>query len=207
METSTETVTRAKLENVAKVLKIAGWTEFWLQLALAAVSGVTLLLAISGRSFNQAIVDPTRVVPGVGISPVTQTTTPGIGIGIFWAVCGVLVLLFSVYLAFRQTRLARRLRHPDPIVHPKKAEVTQVLRWGIIAGLVGMLLTILGGGASLGVLLSKSIAQPQGIAIYDPNRIIRSLDVFVAMANMNGIAAHYVGTVASIGLLNWLHRQ
>jgi hypothetical protein len=78
---------------------------------------------------------------------------------------------------------------------------------GAIAGLVGMLLTILGGGATLGVLLAKSIAQPQGVAIYDPNRIIRSLDIFVAMANMNGIAAHFIGTATSLGLLNWLYRQ
>jgi hypothetical protein len=70
-----------------------------------------------------------------------------------------------------------------------------------------MLLTILGGGAALGVLLAKSIAQPQGMAIYDPTRIIRSLDVFVAMANMIGITGHFVGTIGSLGLFNWLHRQ
>lgn len=77
----------------------------------------------------------------------------------------------------------------------------------MIVGLIGMLLSILGGGATLGVLLSKSVAQPQGVAIYDPTRIIRSLDIFVALANMNAIAAHFVGTVTSLSLLNWLHRQ
>lgn len=40
------------------------------------------------------------------------------------------------------------------------------------------------------MLLSKSIAQPQGVAIYDPTRIIRALDIFVAIANMSGIAPH-----------------
>ncbi|GAB1539440.1 hypothetical protein NUACC21_21060 [Scytonema sp. NUACC21] len=83
----------------------------------------------------------------------------------------------------------------------------QLLRIGVIAHLVGMLLFILGGGAGLGVLLSKSIAQPQGVAIYDPSRIIRSLDIFVAMSNMNGIAAHFIGTVTSLGLFNWLYRD
>jgi hypothetical protein len=57
------------------------------------------------------------------------------------------------------------------------------------------------------VLLSKSIAQPQGVAIYDPTRIIRALDIFVAIANMRGIAAHFVGTGASAGLFIWLHPE
>lgn len=192
-----------KLGRVAAVLRIAGWVGLWIQLGLAAASSLMLVFAISGRNFSQA----TAPVLGGGIARVSEGTTPGLGIGVFWAVCGVLALLFTIYLAFGLTRLAKRLRNPDPAVHPKKAEVIRVLRLGAIAGLVGMLLTILGGGATLGVLLAKSIAQPQGVAIYDPNRIIRSLDIFVAMANMNGIAAHFIGTATSLGLLNWLYRQ
>ena len=69
--------------------------------------------------------------------------------------------------------------------HPNKAQVMTVLRLGAIVGLVGMLLTILGGGASLAVLFSKSVAQPQGVAIYDPTRMIRSIDIMFAMANMS----------------------
>lgn len=195
--------TNPDIEQIATVLRAVSWTEFWLQLGLAIATGIMLMLAMSGRSFSRAVSSP----PGVGVVEPSSGITPGIGIGIFWAICGVLVLLFGVYLAFRQTRFAKRLRHPEPSLHPKKADVLQALRLGAIVGLVGMLLTILGGGASLGVLLSKSIAQPQGVAIYDPNRIIRSLDVFVAMANMNGIAAHFVATVASLGLFNWLDRS
>lgn len=69
-----------------------------------------------------------------------------------------------------------------------------------------MLLMILGSGATIGVLLVKSVAQPQGVAIYDPNRIIRSLDVFVAAASTTGITAHFVAATTSLGVFNWLHR-
>jgi hypothetical protein len=69
-----------------------------------------------------------------------------------------------------------------------------------------MLLTILGSGATIGVLLAKSVAQPQGVAIYDPNRIIRSLNIFVAAANTTGITAHFVGAVTALGVFNCLHR-
>ncbi len=62
-----------------------------------------------------------------------------------------------------------------------------------------MLLTI------LGVLLSKAIAQPQAMTIYNPTRVIRSIDIMVAMANMSGITAHFVGTVDSLSVFKWLH--
>lgn len=195
-----------KLEQIGKILRWIGWTGIVTQLGLAIVSGVLLLFAIAGRNFNQAVVPP--AIPGAPLyNGIRDATTPGLGIGIFWAVCGIIALVFTAFLAFRQLRFARRLRHPDPDLHPKKSEVMQVLRIGIIAGFIGMGLTILGGGAAVGVLLSKTMAQPQGIAIYNPARIIRPLDVLVAMANMIGITAHFLGTLASVATMNWLHRQ
>lgn len=204
MQISSETSLNLKLEQVATILRIASWSSFLFQVGLGAISSVLLLLAISGRNFNQTIAPPPGV-PNVGVTP-TQATTPGLGIGIFWAICGILVLLFSSYLAFRLIRFSKRLRHPNSDIHPKRAKVVQVLRLGVITGLIGMLLMILGMGATIGVLLSKSIAQPQGVAIYDPNRIIRSLDVFVAAASTTGITAHFIGMVVSLGIFNWLHR-
>lgn len=195
-----------KLEQIGKILRLLGWAGIVTQLGLAIVAGVMLLFAIAGRNFNQAVLAPP--VPGAPVyGDFRDATTPGLGIGIFWAVCGIAALLFTAFLAFRQLRFAHRLRNPNAELHPKKSEVTQVLRIGVIAGFIGMAFTILGGGAALGVLLSKSIAIPQGAAIYAPTRIIRPLDVLVAMANMIGITAHFLGTIASVGTLNWLHRQ
>lgn len=204
MQINVEKPPGTHLEQVAAVLRLAGWCSLAIQIGLAAVSGVLLLLAVSGRTFNQAIVAPPGV-PGTSL-PSTQPTTPGLEIGVFWAVCGLCVLLFGIYLAFRLIRFSKRLRNPKPATHPKRAKVMQVLRLAVLTGLVGMLLTLLGTGTSIGVLLAKSVAQPQGVAIYDPNRIIRSLDVFVAAANTTGVTAHFVGTVASLAVCNWLHR-
>jgi hypothetical protein len=193
-----------KRERIANTLRLVGWVSLWLQLALGAACVLMVLFAVSGRNFSQ-IVTRTPNTPSAGLVNSTPTPTPGSGLGIFWAFCGILALLFSIYLFFRVTRFARRLHNPNPALHPKKTEVIKLLKIVVVASLVGMLLTILGGGSSVGVLLEKSIAQPQGVAIYDPNRIIRSLDIFVAMANMTGITAHFIGTVASLGLVNWLH--
>ncbi|MDX2215348.1 MAG: DUF3611 family protein [Oculatellaceae cyanobacterium bins.114] len=175
------------LRRIATVLKITGWLSFWVQLGLGVAAGFCLVFVISGRN-------------------VTEGGSPGIGIGIFWAIAGIAALLFSLFLAFRLTRFARQLRHPDPARHPSRATVMQFLQLVIMTGVAGMLFTILGSGATLGVLLAKSITQPQGVAIYDPQRLIRSLDIFVAMANVNGITAHFVGTITALGLFKWLGR-
>lgn len=201
MQTTSTPEINPKQERIANILRLGGWASFWLQLALGAACVLLLIFAVSGRSFNQAVTNDV-VVPGVrAATQNTDSTTPGLGISMFWAGCGILALLLGIYVAFRLTRFGRRLRNPNPEIHPKKAEVMKILRIGVIVGLIGILLTILGGGSSLGVLLAKSVAQPQGVAIYDPTRIIRPLDIFVAMANMCGIAAHFIGTITTLGLV------
>ena len=42
------------------------------------------------------------------------------------------------------------------------------------------------------------------MAAYAPENVIRSLDIFVTMANVNLIGAHFFGAVTSLGLLNWV---
>ncbi|HLO50942.1 MAG TPA: DUF3611 family protein [Kamptonema sp.] len=195
----------SKPEKIGNVLRLTAWIGLFAQIGFGAIALLMVVFAIAGRKFSQATVLPPGVAPGIG-ADLNRGITPGIGIGIFWAVCGLLALLVGIYLAFRQTRFAKRLRHADTMKHPAKSEVMNVLRLSAIVGLVGMLLTILGGGATLGILFSKAIAQPQGVAIYNPTRVIRSLDIIVGMANMSGIAAHFVGTVASLSVFEWLHR-
>lgn len=73
------------------------------------------------------------------------------------------------------------------------------VRLGLIVGLVGILLNLCGDGSASGVLVAKAVSQPPGVAITDPNRIIRALDVFVTVANVNGIAAPGSG-VSSLDL-------
>ncbi|NJO73010.1 MAG: DUF3611 family protein [Leptolyngbyaceae cyanobacterium RM1_406_9] len=171
----------SKLHDIGVNFRLVGWATFWLQIGLAIVSALILAFAITGQNFS-------------------DENTPGIGIGIFWAVCGVLVLFATIFLSFRYTRTAKLLLSTDQH-NPHKENVIKVLRLALGVSLVGMLLTILGGGATLGVLLGKVLAQPQGIAVYDPQKIVRALDILVAMANMTGIAAHFVGAIASLWLL------
>jgi|SRR6476661_7489596 len=195
----------SKLEKIGNVWRLTRWIGLSAQIGFGAIALLMVVFALAGRNFSQATALPRDVTPSIGVN-LNRGITPGIGIGILWAVCGILALLAGIYLAFRHTRFAKRLRHADTMKHPAKSEVMKVLRLSAIVGLVGMLLTILGGGATLGVLFSKTVAQPQGVAIYDPIRVIRLIDIMVAMANRSGIAAHFVGAVASLSVFEWLHR-
>ncbi|MBI5011437.1 MAG: DUF3611 family protein [Methylocystis sp.] len=46
-------------------------------------------------------------------------------------------------------------------------------------------------------------SQPPGIAITDPDRIVRALDVFILMANFNLLLANFIGAGAAV----WLSMQ
>jgi len=174
--------------GIGNTLYFTGWIAFWVQLGLAVVSGLPLLFASSGRGF-------------------TDKPNTSLGIGIFWAICGIVLLLFCIYWDFRYTRIGRSLDNPNPALHPSKADTIRVIRLGIFLGLVGLLLTIVGAESTVAVLVAKSISQPPGVAITDPSKIIRALDVFVAVANVNGIAGHFVGTVTSLWLLERVHKN
>lgn len=174
--------------GIGYTIRLTGWITFWIQLAIGVVSVLALLFALTGRRF-------------------VQQQNAGLGIGIFWAVCGIVLLLFSLYWDFRYTRIGKALENTNPALHPSKGDTTRILRLGIVVSLVGILLTLLGAGSTVLVLVAKSISQPPGVAITNPYNIIRAMDIFVAVADITGIAAHYVGTVASLWLLERVHQN
>lgn len=178
------------------MLRITGWIGFWVQIVLAVVSSLIFLFAIP---FART---PANANPAAN--------NPGTGGSIFFAVCALFLLYFSVYQSFRYTRIARQLQDSNPNLRPKKSDTIKGLRFGLTVSLVGMLLAVLGAEAITGTLLAKSLAQPQGATIYDPqfiNRIIQPLDIFVVLANTHTISAHFAGIFLGIWLLNRLNQQ
>lgn len=173
-------------EQFASTFRLAGRIGFWVQLALGAVAGLSLILAILSRRTG------------------SETSNLGIGLSIFLAVGGILLLCFRVYWAHRYTRLAKQLKADDPNPHPSKGKIIQVLRTGLFLSLVGLLLAFLASEVSIVSVLANALAQPQGVAVYNPENIIPTLDLFVVLANVNLTGAHLLGGVNSLGLLNWV---
>lgn len=160
--------------------------SFWIQLFFGAVSGIVLLFAMLGRNMSE------------------QTNNAGIGFGVFLASVGILLLCFRIYWDFRYRLLGRLLHAENSEVYPSKEHITHTLRIGLISSLVGVLIAFVASEETVAVVLAKTLSQPQALAAYTPENVIRSLDIFVTMANVNLIGAHFFGAVTSLGLLNWV---
>ncbi|HHP7246057.1 MAG TPA: DUF3611 family protein [Elainellaceae cyanobacterium] len=174
-----------EIQRAASALRVAGWTSFWIQFAIALVSGVILVVALFSRNIED------------------DSQTPTTGFSLFLAVCGIIILLFTLVTSFRCTRFARQFRRRPPEEYPNKSAIVRVLVVGLIASLIGLFVSLLGAETGLGILLAKSFSQPQGAAVYTPDKIIRVLDILVPLINTNLIAAHFVSNVTSL----WMIRQ
>lgn len=170
-------------QRFADTFRTVSQFSFWIQLVLGAISVITLLLAIFRRNLS------------------VQTNNAGIGLGIFLARVGILLLCFRVYWAFRYRRLAKRLQSYNRELHRRKEDIIQVLQIGRIVSFLGVLLAFLGSEISVVVVLAKALSEPQVIAVYNRQNVIYSLDIFVVLANINMINTHFVGGVTSLGLI------
>ncbi|MGR9101478.1 MAG: DUF3611 family protein [Gammaproteobacteria bacterium] len=172
-----------KLANKLAInIRLMGWLAFWLQLALFFVSVLLLVFATSGRAFS----------PGAA----------GTLDGMFWANYGVLILLASLVMAFYYTKASRRIvSNPEAYIDPHKRFAFWFFGPGVIVNVTGILVSFLGVAASISLLIAKTVSQPPGIAITDPNKIIRALDVFILMINFNLLIAHFIGAIVTFWLV------
>ena len=161
--------------------------SFWIQLFLGAVSGIVLVFAMLGRNMSEQ-----------------TNNNAGIGFGVFLAILGLLLLCFRIFWDFRYRLLGRLLHAENSEVYPSKEHITHTLRIGLISSLVGVLIAFVASEETVAVVLAKTLSQPQTMTAYAPENVIRSLDIFVTMANVNLIGAHFFGAVTSLGLLNWV---
>lgn len=174
-------------QRFAEAFHLVRRISFSVQLGLGAVSGLALLLAIFSRNVT------------------TQTTTnPLMEFGVFLGIIGILVLCFRLYLSLRYKRLDKLLQSPNRDLHPRKEDVIQSLSTGLIISLIGLLLAFLASEVTVAVVAAKALAVPPGVAAYTAINFIRPLDIFVLLANVNMIGAHFVGSVTALGLFNWL---
>ena len=161
--------------------------SFWIQLFLGGVSGIVLVFAMLGRNMSEQ-----------------TNNNAGIGFGVFLAIVGLLLLCFRIFWDFRYRLLGRLLHAENSQVYPSKEHITHTLRIGLVSSLVGVLIAFVASEETVAVVLAKTLSQPQAMAAYAPENVIRSLDIFVTMANVNLIGAHFFGAVTSLGLLNWV---
>lgn len=127
-------------QRFAAALRVVSRFSFWIQLALASTSGIALIFVILSRNLGEA------------------TGNIGITFSIFLAVVGVFLAGFSIIWASRDRGLAKRLQSSDRTIHPRKKEVIQALKIGLIVSFVGMLIAFVASEVSAIAVLSKSLS-------------------------------------------------
>jgi cytochrome b561 len=160
-------------------MRLFGWGQFWLQLAIALASGVLLQFSTSGRAFSPS--------------------ASGWGDAIYWSLYAFLLLCAATALAFYYTRAARFVVRPDYLGAGRRTAFW-FLSLGLLIGLSGTIISFIGLSLSISLLIAKTVSQPPGIAITDPNKIIRALDVFVLLVNFCLLLGHFIGA----GVAAWL---
>jgi cytochrome b561 len=179
--TGTSLVVARTAKNLAHNLRLFGWVDFWAQFVLAMIVGLLLAFAASGVAFS-----PSR---------------PGFGNAINWGLSGFGLLIPSILLAFCFVRAGKRvIASPIDYLHHEKRLAFWFLWIGLAGGGLGVLVSFVGVGMSISLLIVKTISQPPGIAITDPNNIIRALDVFVLIVNFLLLIAHFIGVVTALWL-------
>lgn len=168
-------------DGLAQSFRFFGAAAFWLQLLLAVVSALLLAFGFVGHT----------------VSP----DGSGFGDSIYWASAALALLVVSILFGFRYMNAADRI-HKDPeryLAHQRRMAFWFVGAGGFV-DLLGALISFVGVGLSVALLIGKTVSQPPGIAITDPNKIIRALDVFVLLVNFSLLFAHCVG----VGVAAWL---
>ena len=187
----------AAIRRIADAFRVVGWISFWGQIVLSVVSAFLLLFAVSGINFGQ--------------SATGNQASPGTGAGLLFAALGLGTAFFGAYWAFRYTRMSKRLRTSSPEDRPKPKDAVRIIQIGLAASLIGMFLTLLGGGAIVGALIFKSFEQPAQGGVLNPGGVrgsfITSFDLLIVQANSNTSLAHFLSIISSLWLSRRLGKQ
>ena len=179
-----------KSRALARHLKIFGAIAFWVQLCLGLIAALLLVVTTSSSYYEEHL-------PSLpyGFSWAE---------GLVWAYLSLGVLTLTVIGFYSCILLARSLRHGEmPEGGGTTAKrLTSTINFGSALGLT---LAILGTAFSIALLISKTVSQPPGIAITDPQAIVRAVDVFVLLANFDIVVAHFIGILVCLWFLNRLH--
>lgn len=178
-----------KKREFASTLQLLARISYWAHLLLGITSGIILSLVVFSRNFSD------------------QTNNIAISFSLVLALVSLVAIGFRVYWALRYRNLAKNLQLANRNLQPNRLEIIRVLRFGLLVSGLGMVLAFVASETAIISIIAKAIAQPQGVVVYNPEKIIRPADLFLVLASLNILGAHFLGSVNSLGLLNWISKE
>ncbi len=185
---SPQTASLPSRKKFAETFRVLSRISYWIHLILGSISGIIMLLVTFSRT-------------------TTEDSSTGSGLSIFIAIFSLIALGFRVYWAWRYSQLAKKLQRTNPNIQPSRTEIIQILRIGLLTSLIGLFLAFIASEINLVSLVAGAIARPQGIAVYDREQVVKIADLLLILAQINILGAHFLGSVNSLGLLNWISKE
>ncbi|MBD1873079.1 DUF3611 family protein [Nodosilinea sp. FACHB-131] len=176
--------------QIARYCRTLGWVG----LVLQSLLGVIPLLVVIGR----IVVNP-------------QWRDVRSSWGLWLAVLGLAILLFSIYWCFRYIHMARRLDNPD--LRPAKSTVKRNLKLGLLSNLVLMSIGVLLALWRVTLLSIKMLTIPQGATVVTPGAaavpggLITPSSMIAIQAMVSAIAAGLVGVIIALLLIYQVGRH
>ena len=176
-------------QKLAVFFRVLGQISYWIHLILGATSAIILGLILFSRKLGE------------------PPNNSAIKISLIITVGSLIALGFRIFWAWRYSRMAKKLQIADPALQPKRAEIVGILRVGLYSSLLGLILAFLASETTVVTIIAEAIAQPQGSRLYEPQQAIETADLFLDFVNVTILGAHSLGTINSLGLLNWITRE
>lgn len=168
-------------DGLAHSFRVFGGAAFWVQLFLGVVSALLLAFGFVGHT----------------VSPGRTSFSDAI----YWATAGLALVIFTTLFAFKYMRTGKRIRsQPTAYLGHERRAAFWFVGLGGLFSMMGALVSFVGVGLSVALLIGKTVSQPPGIAITDPQKIIRALDIFILLVNFNLLFANFIG----FGVAAWL---
>lgn len=172
----------------AGILRLLGQISYWIHLILGAASAIILGLILFSRRLR------------------TPANNTAISISIFLTIASLVALGIRIFFAWRYSRIAKQLQSATSM-QPNRLEIVNLLRIGLTISLTGLILAFLASETAVISIIAQAISQPQGIKVYEQQQAIETADLLLDFVNVTILGAHVLGTVNSLGLLNWITRD
>ena len=178
--------------SLAGHLRIFGAIAFWLEVPLGLIAALLLFVAASSHYYSE-----------------NQLKLPSAlswAEGVVWAHLATAILILTIIGFYLCVRWARGLKtgiEPARNLQRIRRLITSIN----FGSSLGVSIAILGTAFSIALLIAKTVSQPPGIAITDPQKIVRAVDVFVLLANFLIVVAHFLGLLIGLWVLNRIHRS
>ncbi len=175
-------------QKFAGVLRLLGQVSYWVHLILGATSAIILGLIVFSRRLG------------------TPANNAAISVSIVLIVSSLVALGIRVFFAWRYSKMAKQLQIARSS-QLDRLEIISTLRVGLTISLIGLVLAFLASETTVVSIIAQAIAQPQGTRVYEPQQAIETADLFLDFVNVTILGAHALGTINSLGLLNWITRE